>query len=99
MEEFYCEILGYYVTDRPGNDDQEMIFLSRSLHEHHQIVLAPGRSKTAVSTINQIPFEIDSLNSLSDAYQGVTSEGLRGMKSMNHGGSWSLHLPDPKKYG
>ena len=97
MEEFYCKILGFYVTDRLGNDDQEMIFLSRSLQEHHQIVLEPGRSKTAVSTINQISFEIGSLNDLSDAYQGLISKGIRGMKSMNHGGSWSLYVPDPEK--
>ena len=99
MEKFYCKILGFYVTDCLGNDDQEMIFLSRSLHEHHQIVLAPGLSKTAFSTINQISFEMDSLNSLSDAYQGLISEGIRGMKSMNHRGSRSLHVPYPEKYG
>lgn len=96
MEEFYCEILGFYVTDRLGNGGQEMIFLSRSLQEHHQIVLAPGRSQTAASTINQISFEIASLNGLSSAYQGLISKGIAGIKSMNHGGSWSLYVPDPE---
>jgi len=97
MEEFYCKILGFYVTDRLGNGDQEMIFLSRSLQEHHQIVLAPGRPQTAASTINQISFEIDSLNNLINAYKGLVSKGVRDMQSMNHGGSWSLYVPDPER--
>ena len=97
MEEFYCKILGFYVTDRLGNGDQEMIFLSRSLQEHHQIVLAPGRLQTAASTINQISFEIDSLNGLINAFQGLVSKGISDMQSMNHGGSWSLYVPDPER--
>ena len=96
MEEFYCQILGFYVTDRLGDGDQEMIFLSRSLHEHHQIVLAPGRAQAAASTINQISFEIYSLSELINASQALISKGIKGMQSMNHGGSWSLYMPDPE---
>ena len=96
MEMFYCGVLGFYVTDRLGEGDQEMVFLSRSLLEHHQVVLAPGRSKDAVSTINQISFEIESLSSLKSAYQALCGEGISGMQSMNHGGSWSLYIPDPE---
>ena len=44
MERFYCGVLGFFVTDRLGEGKQEMVFLSRSLLEHHQIVLAPGRA-------------------------------------------------------
>ena len=96
MERFYCNILGFYVTDRLGLGNQEMLFLSRSLEEHHQIVLAPGRAETSSSTINQISFELKGLSDLIDAYQSLNELGISGMQSLNHGGSWSLYVPDPE---
>ena len=88
--------LGFCVTDRLGNGDQEILFLSRSLLEHHQIVLAPGRSETSASTIHQVSFETETLRKLIDAFQGFTELGITGMESLNHGGSWLLHVPDPE---
>jgi len=96
MERFYCDVLGFYVTDRLRNGDQEMLFLSRSLLEHHQVVLATGRAETSASTINQISFEIETLSKLIDAFHALTEHGVTGMQSMNHGGSWSLYVPYPE---
>lgn len=96
MEHFYCNVLGFYVTDRLGEGDQEMIFLSRSVQEHHQIVLAPGRAQGSASTVNQISFEIETLRSLIDACQALHELDISGIKAMNHGGSWSLYVPDPE---
>lgn len=73
-----------------------MVFLSRSLLEHHQLVLAPGRSETSASTINQVSFEIETLGKLIDAFHALNHYGVSGMQSMNHGGSWSLYVPDPE---
>ena len=96
MERFYCEVLGFYVTDRLGEGNQEMVFLSRSLQEHHQVVLAPGRAQGSASTVNQISFEIETLSKLIDGYKALNELGISGMQSMNHGGSWSLYVPDPE---
>jgi len=96
MEKFYCDVLGFYVTDRLGEGNKGMIFLSRSLEEHHQIVLAQGRLDKSQPTINQISFEIKTLSQLIDAYKALNGLGISGMKSMNHGGSWSLYVPDPE---
>ena len=96
MERFYCEVLGFYVTDRLGEGNQEMVFLSRSLQEHHQVVLAPGRAQGSASTVNQISFEIETLSKLIDGYKALNELGILGMQSMNHGGSWSLYVPDPE---
>ena len=93
MERFYCDVLGFYVTDRLGNGDQEMLFLSRSLLEHHQVVPAPGHAETSASTINQISFEIETLPKLIDAFRALAEYGVSGMQAMNHGGSWSLYVP------
>ena len=96
MERFYCGVLGFYVTDRLGDGKQEMVFLSRSSLEHHQIVLAPGRAHESASTVNQISFEIQTLHGLIDAFRVLSELDISGMRSMNHGGSWSLYIPDPE---
>ena len=59
-------------------------------------MLAPGRSQTSVSTINQVSFEIETLRKLIEAFQALTELGTTGMEAMNHGGSWSLYVPDPE---
>ena len=96
MEHFYCDVLGFYVTDRLGEGDKEMVFLSRSLLEHHQIVLAPGRAEGSVSTVNQISFKLQTLRGLIDAFQVLNELDISGICSMNHGGSWSIYFPDPE---
>jgi catechol-2,3-dioxygenase len=73
-----------------------MVFLSRSLLEHHQIVLAPNRAQGSVSKVNQISFEIQTLLGLIDAFQVLNEHDISGMCSMDHGGSWSLYIPDPE---
>ena len=40
MERFYTEVLGFAVTDRGNAGGMELVFLSRSPEDHHQIVLA-----------------------------------------------------------
>ena len=36
------------------------------------------------------------LRELIDAFQLLTHQGITGMEAMNHGGSWSLYVPDPE---
>src|SRR6266478_6728786 len=43
MERFYCDLLGFSVTDRGEALGFELVFLSRSPEDHHQIVLATGK--------------------------------------------------------
>ncbi len=31
MERFYCQVLGFYVTDRLGEGNKEMVFLSKNI--------------------------------------------------------------------
>ncbi|WP_255439459.1 glyoxalase [Synechococcus sp. LTW-R] len=73
-----------------------LVSLSRSLLEHDQIVLAPGRAQGSASTLNQISFEIQTLYGLIDTFRVLSELDISGMRSMKHGGSWSLYIPDPK---
>ena len=92
---FYCEVLGFQVTDRAGvtqlgQAPQDLIFLSTSADEHHQIVLAPGRPDNAPTTINQIALEVNSLMELLDAKKLLEANHIVDITAMNHGGTWSL---------
>lgn len=98
---FYCEVLGFQVTDRAGvtqlgQAPQDLIFLSTSADEHHQIVLAPGRPDNAPTTINQIALEVNSLKELLDAKKLLEANHIVDITAMNHGGTWSLYFFDPE---
>lgn len=43
MRKFYTEVLGFVETDGGNFAGMDVVFLSRDLEEHHQIVLTPGR--------------------------------------------------------
>ena len=65
MREFYTDVLGFVMTDRGPIGDTELVFLSQSPGDHHQIVLAKGRpADLGFTTINQISFKLDSLETL-----------------------------------
>ena len=42
MERFYTETLGFVVTNRRKSEKSELVFMSRSPDEHHQLVLQAG---------------------------------------------------------
>src|SRR5262245_37175536 len=50
LEDFYTRVLGMTVTDRgsvPGGN--ELVFLTTDPAEHHQLVLASGRTEGAIA--------------------------------------------------
>jgi len=50
LEDFYTRVLGMTVTDRgtvPGGTD-ELVFLTTDPSEHHQLVLASGRTEGTI---------------------------------------------------
>src|SRR3546814_1526746 len=65
MEAFYADVLGLKVTDRGTFNGRDLVFLSGSPREHHQIVLASGRNDSpGVNVLNQISLKAGSLDSL-----------------------------------
>ena len=96
MLDFYSRVLGFSVTDRARIREADVVFLSRNPEEHHQIVLVPGRDMAHPSTINQISFRVVSLAELRRVHALLVTENVAGLNPTNHGGSWSLYLPDPE---
>ena len=97
MIEFYTRILGLVLTDRgPYYRGGEICFLSRSPNEHHQVVFASGRLDGAASTINQISFFVEDLETLIQYHAILKKLGVAGLDPINHGNAWSLYFPDPE---
>jgi catechol 2,3-dioxygenase-like lactoylglutathione lyase family enzyme len=96
MVSFYTGVLGFSITDQARVRGADVVFLSRNPDEHHQIVLVPGRSPQAPSTLNQISFRVVSLPELRRLHAELLALGVRDLNPTNHGGSWSVYFLDPE---
>ena len=96
MVDFYTSVLGFSVTDRARIRGSDVVFLSRSPDEHHQIVLVPGRAAQSPSTVNQISFRVVSLAELRRLHAELAGLGVSNLNPTNHGGSWSVYFSDPE---
>ncbi|MBK0062444.1 MULTISPECIES: VOC family protein [unclassified Acinetobacter] len=101
MEQFYTEILGFFVTDRGKLDtprgEVQLVFLSRDPKAHHQIVLATGRPEESIfNPINQISLEADSLGTLQKLYAKFVELQIPHVDPITHGNAISFYAPDPE---
>ena len=79
MVSFYTGVLGFSVTDRARIRENDVVFLSRSPDEHHQIVLVPGRAPQSPSTVNQISFRVIALAELRRLHAQLVGLGVSGI--------------------
>lgn len=105
MADFYQRVLGFTVTDRGHADGMDLVFLSRSPNDHHQIVLATGRPPALPAntanrqfgpSINQISFQMGSLADLRDMLHRLQEYGSDNIFPANHGIAWSIYTHDPE---
>ncbi|MCV0440551.1 MAG: VOC family protein [Hydrogenophaga sp.] len=96
---FYTRVFGLTMTDRgkgrtfPG----DLIFLSASEDQHHQLVIAGGRPKEATfSTVMQISFVVPSIQSMREIRQSALDAGATNMRGLNHGNALSIYFSDPE---
>ena len=99
MEDFYTKVMGLVVTDR-GKAFKfpiDLVFLSSRPDAHHQLVLATGRPMDAdYSVINQMSFEVASLDELREMSRRVQEAGVTDFIGINHGNAWSIYFRDPE---
>ncbi len=109
MEDFYTRVLGMTVTDRGevGGGMATLVFLTTDPSEHHQLVLASGRTEGTVlegpvpggsfgSVIFQLTFRLEDLPTLRRVQQKLIAEGNTNFVPLNHGNSWSIYTRDPE---
>src|SRR5258706_16437890 len=100
MEDFYTRVLGMTVTDRGevGGGVAELVFLTTDPAEHHQLVLASGRTEGTIlegpvlggsfgATVFQLTFRLDDLATLRRVQQRLVGEGNSNFVPLNHGNS------------
>ena len=102
MEKFYTEIMGFIVSDRGVLDrgpmkGRELIFLSHSPEEHHQVVLIPtDASESSGSGIGHVAFRVDSLDKVRRVYEKVRVLPHAKPEPVSHGNTWSVYFRDPE---
>src|SRR3954454_19696262 len=101
MEKFYTEVLGFIVSDRGVLNagpmkGRELIFLSHSPEEHHQIVLIPSDVADQGGGIGHVAFRVDSLDEVRRVYEKVRDLPHAGPEPVSHGNTWSVYFRDPE---
>jgi catechol-2,3-dioxygenase len=97
MREFYMDVLGFVMTDRGPIGDTELVFLSQSPGDHHQVVLAKGRPADAgFTTVNQLSFKIDALETLQEVHRELVRRSVKDLVQISHGNAWSVYFKDPE---
>jgi catechol-2,3-dioxygenase len=93
---FYRDVLGLQVTDQ--DIDVGLIFLSsRPDEEHHELVLAAGRSGAADARIlQQISFRCDSLEDVREYYRRFKEHGVAFDMIVTHGNAIGIYFYDPE---
>lgn len=99
MVSFYTGVFGLTVTDRGVGRTfkSELVFMSASPEQHHQLVLASGRPAEATfSTVMQVSFKVPGLQSLRDIWATAERSGATNIRGLNHGNAISIYMLDPE---
>jgi len=105
LAKFYTEALGFIVSDRGVLDrgpakGRELIFLSHSPEEHHQIVLIPADLKAEGSNagggIGHVAFRVDTLDEVRRVYEKVRHLPHAKPEPVSHANTWSVYFRDPE---
>ncbi|MFC6336663.1 glyoxalase [Pseudomonas sp. CCM 7891] len=96
MRDFYTRVLGLILTDEAI--ELGAIFLSsRPDVEHHEIVLAKGRTAPrGTKLINQISWRVKDLPSLQLLYRGLLEYGSPISMVITHGNAIGVYFSDPE---
>lgn len=102
MAKFYTEVLGFQVTDRglltrgPAAG-RELIFMSHSPDEHHQIILIPSNDGGPGGTgIGHVAFRVDTLDGVRRVFEKVRALPHAKPEPVSHGNTWSVYFRDPE---
>ena len=98
MERFYTEVFGLLVTDRGAGKvfRNQLVFLSSSPDQHHQLVLSSGKEPGTPSTVMQLSFKVATLDALRLRRKLALEHGASEMMCLNHGNAWSVYFNDPE---
>ncbi|MDP3082386.1 MAG: VOC family protein [Rubrivivax sp.] len=95
---FYRAVFDLHETDsgKGFTFPFDIVFLSASPDQHHQLVLASTRGADAPSTVMQLSFMVQSLDHLREARRRALAHGATAMRGLNHGNALSIYFADPE---
>lgn len=100
---FYCDVLGFVVTNRGpvGDDGAELAFLSQDPDHHHQIAMVSGVAPPDAGfvLVDHLAFRTGSLDDLRVLRESLRGAGIEGILPICHGNAWSLYFKDPEGNG
>jgi catechol-2,3-dioxygenase len=102
MLAFYCDVLGFAVTNRGGAPDgSELAFISQDPTEHHQIVFVTGlpEGEPMFMLADHLAFRTGSLDDLRAIRTSLEAAGVDDVLAITHGNAWSLYFTDPEGNG
>ena len=102
MLDFYCDVLGFVVTNRGEvGDGSQMAFISQDPTEHHQMVFVSGLPETEHQFVlaDHMAFRTGTLDDLRAIGARLDEAGVEGVIPINHGNAWSLYFNDPEGNG
>ena len=95
MQDFYTGVLGFVVTDQ-GQEEDGLVFLSRSSDEHHQIVFNSSNTSTGYQTVlDHLAFRVGSLSELRYVHRALLHAEVKH-ETVSHGTTWSIYFQDPE---
>jgi catechol 2,3-dioxygenase len=98
MTSFYETVFGLRVTDRGRgrNFPRDLVFMSNSPHQHHQLVLASRPEPGSPSSVFQMSFKVTSIDELRTVRSCAVEHGATNVIAMNHGNALSIYFDDPE---
>lgn len=97
---FYGQMLGFVVTDRgTSSTGAEIVFMTASSDQHHQLVLVVGRDPDSPSTVNQLAFHVEGLAELQAYARFLQGFADVSSRAVSHGNAWSIYFDDPEGNG
>ena len=103
MTAFYRDVLGFLVTNRgePVPGMGEMVFMSQTPEEHHQIVLVhtPEPTPPGFMFADHVAFRTGSLDDVRAIAARLVADGNTSGIPVSHGNAWSVYFTDPEGNG
>lgn len=99
LVEFYTGVFGLKITDRGVGKTfkRNLVFMSATPDQHHQLVIAEGRPEDATfSTVMQLSFLVQEIDDLRRIRKKALALGATRMHPLNHGNALSLYFADPE---
>lgn len=102
MIAFYCDVLGFEVTDRGPLGRNEIVFLSQTATHHHQVAFVTGRgeperSNSTHHTAYRSAGTLADLRALLERLQA--DPAVERIMPLTHGNAWSIYFDDPEHNG